>query len=57
MDPSESSYAKEGATTPSSLVATTQAVTDEEKLLVPKLQKTIHKTDHAPISSRPLSAV
>jgi hypothetical protein len=53
LDPSESSQAKKGATTPSSLAPTALAVTDEQNLLVPKLQKKIHKTDHAPVSSCP----
>jgi hypothetical protein len=51
--PSDLSQAKEGATTHSSLVPITPAVADEQKLLLPKLQKKIHKTDHAPSTSRP----
>jgi hypothetical protein len=39
--PSDLSQAKEGATTHSSLVPITPAVTDEQKLLLPKLQKKI----------------
>jgi hypothetical protein len=42
INPSESVQAKEGATTRSSLVPTTPAVTDEQKRLVPKLQKQVH---------------
>jgi hypothetical protein len=42
IDPSESSQAKEGATAPSSLVSTTPAVTDEQKLWLLKLQKKIY---------------
>jgi hypothetical protein len=52
IDPSESSQAKEGATTLSSLVPTTPAVTDEQKKLVSQHQKKINKTDHAPANSR-----
>jgi hypothetical protein len=51
--PSDLSQAKEGATTHSLLVPVTPAVTDEQKLMLPKLQKKIHETDHAPSSSRP----